>query len=175
MGWGWIGGEWIGSVFNPEVSVFTPKEDKAVWRRGYDDMLGQGIDYGAFFSHEQLADFFGLEVADFLHQRGPLYRLIQELETEHGRTLVPVTGRGYRIAQAAENIDVSKSRRKRGRRLATRALNLLDATDEEVLQPDERTQLRQCRNSIVLILGVQSIHERRLSRIESVLRNAGLL
>jgi hypothetical protein len=155
--------------------MFEPKGEVSVWRHGYQQLLERGIDYGKSYSHEELAALFNQEVAFFLRQRSALYRVIAELESEHGRTLVPVVGKGYRVAHPSEHATVCKLRKKRGRRLSTRAVTLIDSTDQEALQPSERQELVQLKGVLMLSLAVMNVHERRLNRIEEAMRNAGLL
>jgi hypothetical protein len=155
--------------------LFQPHGDKARWRAAYEALLEQGIDYGKTFSHEALAALLGLALEVFLRNRSPLYRLVNELEKEHGRTLVPIAGKGYRISSPEEHAALCRARRSKSRRLLRRGVDLIAATDQDKLSLHQRTELAKINGMLGLALITLSVHERRLNRHEEALRKAGLL
>jgi hypothetical protein len=163
-------------------ALFQPKDGKARWRAAYEQMLQMGIDYGAQFSHEVLAALLGLALEGFRRNRAPLYRVIGELEKEHGRTLVPILGKGYRVSAPGEHAALARERRRRSRRHIRRGVELIEATDRTLLAPDQLTEMDKVHASLGLVYEVLSIHESRLTvyerrtrRIEEILRKNGML
>jgi hypothetical protein len=176
----WSGEDWSGrdgkglafqqGATMAEQEPFQPRGDLAVWRRAYRQMVTDGIDYGKEFPHTSLAELFGVALEHFLAHRGPLYRLMKELEEDHGRTLIAIPGKGYRISHPTEHVDVCKSRRRRGKRQAQRAVTLIDHTDTEQLQAGQQSELLKIKSALVITVGILSCHERRLRNIEEILR-----
>jgi hypothetical protein len=156
-------------------ALFQPKNGKARWRSAYEQMLQMGIDYGAQFSHEVLAALLGLALEAFRHNRAPLYRVIGELEKEHGRTLVPILGKGYRVSAPDEHASLCRARRSKSRRLLRRGMDLIAATDQDVLSNDQRADLAKVNGLLGIAFLTLSVHERRLNKHEEALRKAGLL
>ena len=154
---------------------FRPRspDGVSVWKRGYHRLMAEGLPYGREISHQHLAEVLGLSLEAFLSNRGPLYRIRAELEDgEEGRTLIPVPGRGYRVSHPRDHATVCKARKRRGARLTRQALRLAEATDTALLDAAQKKELSDVEKALVVVV---TIHEKRLRKIEAILRADGKL
>lgn len=153
------------------LTAFHPKGDVPEWRIIYDRLL-TNADFGDLISYAALSHALGRE---FRRNRTPLYRARTELGSLRHRWLEAVPGRGYRVIEAREHLMVAAGHKRRARRQLTLMKRVADVTDLSRLTADElATYDQQTRINAALYM-VAVHHERRIARIEQVLREAGQL
>ncbi len=156
-----------------EVSYmpFQPKGDLPEWRLIY-DRLFSGADFGSVVTYEQLDDVLG---RPFLDNRSPIYRARTHLGDMRQRWIESVPGVGYRVIEASEHIDAAQRHKRRAKRQLGLMVKVAEVTDLSRLTPEElmRFDTQAKVNQMLYMVAVH--HERRLSRIEDILRADGKL
>jgi hypothetical protein len=153
-----------------DLAPFSPKGDVPEWRLIYDGLLTDA-DFGTVITYDMLDDALG---RPFLPGRWPIYRARRELAEMRSRWIESVPGVGYEVIEAREHINAAQARKRRARTQLKQMVTIQNVTDLARLTPEELVVYdRQSRiNMGLYMIAVQ--HERRLERIEQVLRNAGL-
>ncbi len=152
-----------------ELLPFQPKADRPEWRIIYDELL-EDADFGAIITYGDLTRVLGRR---FETSRTPIYRARIHLGEMRKRWLESVAGIGYRVIEAREHIDVAQAHKRRAKRQLGMMVRVADVTDISRLSPDEllRFDTQQKVNAMLYMVAVH--HERRLSRIEDILRSEG--
>lgn len=153
------------------LAPFRPKGDKPEWQMIYDSLLMR-VDFGDIITHEQLDAVLGRV---FIEDRGPLYKARRYLGKHRKRWVEPVEGVGYRVIEAREHMSAAQRRKRRARRQLSMMVEIAEVTDLARLTPEELAQFdTQAKvNARLYMIAVQ--HERRLNRIEEILRREGKL
>lgn len=150
---------------------FQPKGAQPEWQMIYDDLLADA-DFGSVITYSQLDHVLG---RPFLDDRGPIYTARRHLGRTRKRWFEAVDGVGYRIIEAREHLGAAHRRKRRARRQLATMVEIAEVTDLEHLQPDELVEFdRQTKINAALFLFAAQ-HERRLNRIEDILRQEGKL
>ncbi len=150
---------------------FQPKGDLPEWRLIYDRLL-EHADYGDVITYAELDEVLGREFED---NRSPLYRAREQLGVARSRWIEPVPRVGYRVIEPREHIIVAQNKKRRARTQLRGMVRVAEFTDLSRLSPsDLATFDSQARvNTMLYMVAVH--HEKRLNRIESVLRDEGKL
>lgn len=124
------------------------------WRRLLDAL--KGLTYGKLVTYDELDLILD---RDFRGNRTPIYRCTRELEKSFSKTLISVTGEGYRIAQPSEHDQLGHHHVKKGTQQLKRAKSRWDSADRNALEPE-----------VIARLDAQSAtvadHAAKISRIE---------
>lgn len=149
---------------------FQPLGEKPEWRLVYDILLQQAQP-GDVISYAQLDRVLG---RPFIANRSPLYRARKELGEAQHRWLDPVLGVGYRVIEAAEHVMVARRHKRKSQRQMGTALEVVGATDVTRLTDEQRTTFDQLAMILHLQHSMLLSHEKRLTRVEGLLRQAGM-
>lgn len=153
------------------LAPFQPKGDVPEWRLIYDTLL-EGAQFGDIITYSQLDEALG---RPFHGNRSPLYRARSHMGEMRSRWLVSVPKRGYRVVEAREHLTVAQSHKRRARRQLGLMVRVQEVTDLAVLTPEELAQFDQQAKINSMLYQVAVHHERRIARIEGVLRQEGRL
>lgn len=152
-----------------ERAPFKPKGDLPEWRLIYDRLL-EHADFGDVITYADLDEVLGRQFED---NRSPLYRAREHLGSTRQRWIEPVPRVGYRVIEAREHVIVAQNKKRRARRQLRGMVRVAEFTDLSRLSPsDLATFDAQAKVNATLYL-VAVHHERRLNRIESILRDEG--
>lgn len=154
-----------------ERAPFKPKAELPEWRLIYDKLL-VGADFGDVITIAQLDDALG---RPFIDNRTPLYRARQELGDMRRRWFEPVPGVGYRIIEASEHMHAAQARKQRARRQLRQMVKIGEVTDLSRLTPDQLAAFDSQAKVNAAVYMALVHHERRLSRLEEILRVDGKL
>jgi hypothetical protein len=152
-------------------SPFGPKGEAAEWRLIYDELLS-GSEFGDLITYAELDAVLGRR---FLDNRKPVYRARRELGEERRRWLEAVAGRGYRVVQANEHLRIAQQHKRKARRQLTHMTEVTSATDLGRLTSDELAAFDAQTRINAALVAIAFSHEQRLARIETTLRNSGML
>lgn len=154
-----------------DIAPFQTKGEKPEWQMIYDALLSRA-EFGDLITHDQLDAVLG---RTFVDDRGPLYKARRYLGKHRKRWVEPVEGLGYRVIEAREHISAAQRRKRRARRQLSLMVEIAEITDLTRLTPEELAQFdTQAKiNARLYLVAVQ--HERRLNRIEDILRKDGKL
>lgn len=152
-------------------AAFLPRDDMPEWRKLYDALL-VNVDVGDVITYAQLDAALG---RPFLANRSPLYRARQELGEMRNRWLEAVPGVGYRVPEAEEHLRIAQDHKRKGKRQFGQMMRVQEVTDLSRLtaQALDRFQTQAQLNAVLYQVAVH--HEKRLNRIEAILRNDGKL
>lgn len=117
----------------------VPPKDFQQKRQALFDILREAP-HGTFYLHAALAEILE-EPAGSSRYRSLIVSTSKWLEREAQRTLVCTRGAGYRIAAAAEHLQLTHKRHLRSFREKKRGYNILVATDVQQLGPHERQRV----------------------------------
>lgn len=154
-----------------EHAPFKPKGDLPEWRLVYDKLL-ETADFGDVVTLDQLDEVLGRPFAD---NRGPLYRAREHLGDMRRRWIEPVPGVGYRVIEAAEHMTAAQSRKRRARRQLRAMVKIGEITDLSRLTPEQLVSFDSQAKLNAAIYMALVHHERRLTRLEEILRADGKL
>lgn len=120
---------------------FEPKGEQAEWRMIYDELLK--LEIGDVITYSELDEILD---RDFLGDRAPFYRATREVERTLSRTFAPVRGKGYRMVEPDEHVDLVVDRLARSRRQVRRGREVADSTDlARIKDPEARNRIRELR------------------------------
>lgn len=151
------------------VTPFEPKGEKPEWRMIYDELLAEA-DYGGLISYRALQDVLGRPLED---NRSPLYRARLELGEQRHRWLEVVPGVGYRVIEAAEHLRIAQAHKRKARRQFGMMVKVGEVTDLARLTPTELATFDAQQRINVGLFMIAAHHERRIARIEELLREEG--
>lgn len=154
-----------------ERAPFKPKADLPEWRLIYDRLLEQA-DFGDVITIGQLDEVLG---RPFVENRGPLYRARRELGDMRRRWFEPVPGVGYRIIEASEHMHAAQARKQRARRQLRQMVKIGEVTDLSRLNPEQLAAFDSQAKVNAAVYMALVHHERRLTRLEEILRADGKL
>lgn len=132
-----------------ELAPFRPKGDLPEWRLVYDALPRE---IGALITFNQLDDALG---RNFRDNRQPIYRAQRELLEVDKFALAPVMGKGYRIVEPREHVDLAHKDRRSARRRMAKAVAKVVNVHRTALTPAERDRLE--RNEIALKRQAQAL------------------
>jgi hypothetical protein len=112
---------------------------------------------------------------EFIRNRGPIYRACHQLGMLRHRWLEAVSGVGYRVIQANEHVRASLDRKQRARNQLQKMQVISRATDLARLTFEERELWDRQERINAALVSIVSSHEKRIDRIEEVLRADGKL
>lgn len=154
-----------------ERAPFQPKGDLPEWRLIYDRLL-EHADFGDVITYAELREVLGRPFED---NRSPLYRAREHMGDMRRRWIEPVPGIGYRVIEAAEHMHAAQARKKRARRQLRAMVKIGEVTDLSRLTPDQLMQFdTQAKLNAAIYMALVH-HERRLTRLEEILRADGKL
>lgn len=153
------------------AQAFRPRGEIPEWRMIYDALLATA-DFGDVITYAQLDEVLGRE---FVGNRSPIYAARRHLGEMRSRWLVPVPRTGYRVPEANEHIDVAQGHKRKGKRQLGLMQRVAEVTDLSRLTETELARFdSQARINAALYM-VLVHHEKRIARIEAVLRTQGVL
>lgn len=153
------------------ATAFRPKGDVPEWRMIYDALLVEA-NFGDVITYDELDEALGRPFRD---NRSPIYRARNELGDMRRRWLEPVDGIGYRVIEANEHLYAAAKRKRRAQNQLKQMVHIGEVTDLARLTPEELATFdSQTRFNRLAYLALMS-HEKRLQRIEDVLRADGKL
>lgn len=150
---------------------FKAKGEVPEWRLIFDRLL-DGADFGTVITYDQLDDVLG---RPFLDNRSPIYRARQHLGEMRSRWIEAQPGVGYRVIEAAEHMDAAQQRKRRAKRQLGLMVKIAEVTDLSRLKPEELAKFDTQAKLNAALYMVAVHHERRLSRIEQILKDEGKL
>lgn len=151
------------------MTRFQPKGEKAEWLMIFDDLLSEA-DFGTVVTYEELDELLGRE---FANDRAPIYRARQELGDRRKRWLEAIPKVGYRVIEANEHVRVSIQHKRKARRQMSMMVRVNQVTDITRLTADELMEFDTQSKVNWLLYSALVHHERRISRIEELLREKG--
>lgn len=154
-----------------ERAPFQPKGDLPEWRLIYDRLL-EHADFGDVITYTQLDEVLGRE---FEENRSPLYKAREHLGEMRRRWIEPVPRVGYRVIEAREHLLAAQQRKRRARRQLRAMVKIAEVTDLARLTPAELASFDSQAKVNAALYMVAVHHERRLNRIEGILRDEGKL
>ena len=149
---------------------FTAKGDTPEWKMIYDALLTTA-EFGEVISYAQLDEVLGRR---FAANRSPLYRARLEMGEARHRWLDAVPGKGYRVIEAAEHIDVAQKHKRRARKQLGRMVRVAQVTDISRLTESELSRFDSQSKINAALYMVAVHHERRITRIEEILQKQGM-
>lgn len=150
---------------------FKAKGDRPEWRIIFEELL-DGADFNTIITYEQLDDVLG---RPFVDNRSPLYRARQHLGEMQSRWIEAQPGVGYRVIEANEHMDAAHQRKRRAKRQLGLMVKIAEVTDLSRLKPEELAKFDSQAKINAALYMVAVHHERRLNRIEEILRSEGKL
>jgi hypothetical protein len=120
------------------MAPFMPRGDHPEWQTIYHYL--EALDVDDVITYAELDECLD---RDFRVNRNPLYPAIRSLEREHQRTLVPVVGKGYRVAAATEHADIARGKHQRARKQMRRSVEVLESTDRSQLTAEQVGRLER--------------------------------
>lgn len=154
-----------------ERAPFKPKAELPEWRLIYDKIL-EHVEFGDIITIEQLDEVLG---RSFVENRGPLYRARQHMAEMRRRWFEPIPGVGYRIIEASEHMHAAQARKQRARRQLRQMVRIGEVTDLSRLTPEQLAAFDSQAKVNAAVYMALVHHERRLSRLEEILRADGKL
>jgi alkylated DNA nucleotide flippase Atl1 len=154
--------------------VFEPRGDKAEWRVVYDELLVDA-DYGQIITYAQIAEVLGRDVQQRERLRAPIARARREVGRLRSMWLVAVPNVGYRVIHANEHVSVADDHKHRGQRQFSRMMDVSHATNLSRLTADELTLWDNQTRVNGFLMTLAFSHEKRIRRMEEVLRADGKL
>ena len=151
--------------------LFQPKGDTPEWAMVYDKLLDTA-QFGDIITYEQLDEALGRR---FLDSRSPIYRARHELGAVRSRWLDAVPSVGYRVIEAREHMRVAQRHKTRAKRQLGMMVHVAQVTDITRLTPEELATFDNQQKLNAMLYQVAVHHEKRISRVETALRQAGLL
>lgn len=153
------------------IAPFQPKGDAPEWRLIFDRLL-DGAAFGEVITYAQLDDVLG---RPFLENRSPIYKARLHLGEMRSRWIESVPGEGYRVIEAREHIDAAQKHKRKAKRQLGLMVKVAEVTDLSQLTPEELAKFDTQAKVNAMLYMVAVHHERRLNRIESILRSEGKL
>ncbi len=153
------------------MEPFKPKADKAEWRMIYDGLLSTA-EFDTLISYTDFNELLGRKLTA---NRTPLYRARSELGRMRKKWLEAVPSKGYRVIRANEHMSVANQHKKKARRQLGIMVKVGDCTDLAKLTSSELADFDTQQKVNMALFMVMTHHEKRLSRIESLLRSEGRL
>lgn len=151
------------------AAPFQPKGDLPEWRLIYDRLL-DGAQFGEIITYAQLDDVLG---RPFLENRSPIYRARLHFGEMRSKWIESVSGEGYRVIEAREHIDAAQKHKRKAKRQLGLMVKVAEVTDLSQLTPAELATFDTQAKVNAMLYMVAVHHERRLNRIESILRSEG--
>ena len=151
------------------ATLFKPKGEKAEWAMVYDGLLSEA-DFGTVVTYAQLDELLGRTFED---NRAPIYRAREELGERRKRWLEAVPRVGYRVIDANEHVRVAGQHKRKAKRQMTTMVKVSQVTDIARLTPTELAEFDTQSKVNWLLYSALVHHERRISRIEELLRDKG--
>lgn len=124
--------------------------------RIYDYIKARSLEPGTLYSKSELTAVLG---KPFDAYRTAIYSVIGRMERNDQRTLVCVTGVGYRVAHPSETATIAARRRKRAKGQITKGLRTVKGTDVSFLTQQERQELTSVMSGMAAL-------EKDMKRIE---------
>ena len=148
---------------------FQPKGEKAEWLMVFDELL-KDADFGTIVTYEELDELLERR---FVDNRAPLYRARAELGDTRKRWLEAVPGVGYRVIEANEHVRIARQHKRKAQRQMTTMVKVAQVTDLSRLTPTELADFESQSKVNWLLYSALVHHERRITRIEELLRDEG--
>ncbi len=118
-----------------ERRPFETIGEKARWKFIYEFL--RPMKKGTIIKYSQLSNVIG---KDIRHLRTPIYRAMQELETNDNRSLLNIPNIGYRITVAQEHEGLTRHHHKKSKRQMKKALQKVTSADRSQLTREERVR-----------------------------------
>jgi hypothetical protein len=151
------------------TALFKPKGEKAEWVMIFEALLDDA-DFGTIVTYEQLDELLGRSFED---NRAPMYRARSELGERRKRWLEAVPRVGYRVIDANEHVRVAGQHKRKARHQMTTMVKVSQVTDVSKLTPTELAEFDTQSKVNWLLYSALVHHERRITRIEELLRDKG--
>jgi hypothetical protein len=148
---------------------FKPKGAIPEWRMIYERLL-EPADFGDVITYDQLEEALGRR---FEPNRSPIYRARQELGEMRHRWLESVPRVGYRVIEASEHMRVAQGHKRKARTQLGIMVKVGEVTDISRLTPEQLAQFDTQTKVNWLLYSALVHHEKRIARIEEVLRGEG--
>ena len=153
------------------MKPFEPKAEKAEWRMIYDGLLATA-ESDTLIPYEDFDKVLGRRLSD---NRSPLYRARTELSRNRKKWMEAVPRQGYRVIRANEHLGVAAQHKKKARRQLGIMVKVGDCTDLSKLTSSELVDFDQQQRVNAALFMIVTHHEKRLERIEKLLRSEGRL
>jgi hypothetical protein len=150
---------------------FTSRRAVPEWQMIYTALL-ERADFGTVVTYEELD---AVLERPFVENRSPIYRARRQLGDMRSRWIEAVPGVGYRVIEAREHIDSAQKHKRKARRQLGLMVRVAEVTDLSALSPPELARYDEQSKINQMLYQVAVHHERRLARIESILRGEGKL
>lgn len=151
------------------MSPFTPKGSRAL--RVIVAEMAAKADYGDVLTFADLAA--AIDVEDDEQGRSQVRQTVSAarplLLSDHGRLLVAVRGKGYRVALPGEAAGVAQDHRRRADRSIGRALAVIDKADVSAATDEERKRFQAVGVVIRNLHSRMTSAEQRLNDLEDAI------
>jgi hypothetical protein len=148
------------------MSPFTPKGSRAL--RVIITELAAAANYGDILTFTDLAQ--AIDVTDDETGRAQVRQTVSAarplLLSDHGRALVAVRGKGYRVALPGEMAGIAQDHRRRADRSIGRALAVIDKADMTAASDEERRRFQAVGVVIRNLHSRMTSAEQRLADLE---------
>lgn len=150
------------------MSPFTPKGSRAL--RVIVAELAARAAYGDVLTFTELAQAIGVEddAAGHAQVRQAVSAARPVLLADHGRALVAVRGKGYRVALPGELAGIAQDHRRRADRQIGKALAVIDQADMSAATDEERQRFQAVGVVIRNLHSRMTSAEQRLADLEDV-------
>jgi hypothetical protein len=136
------------------------------------DALLEASEFGQVITYAELDAALG---RSFEENRSPLYRARREMGDRRRRWLEAVPTVGYRVVEAHEHLRLANNHKRRAKNQLRAMIHVANVTDLDRLTPDQLVQFDSQAKVNAMLYMVAVHHERRLNRIEEVMRREGML
>lgn len=168
------------------MAPFTPRGERPLWREVYDHAMT--LDTNDVIDWQCLKDLIGYDPSLPGSSRTPILTASRRLLREHSRLLVSVRGKGYRIAEAAEQEGYARGDQRSARRKLTNAhakavhVNKNDLTETQRASIDALAHVLAAQNAMLKRHDVRlttveetaKVQDARLDVLEATLRRHGI-
>jgi hypothetical protein len=148
------------------MSPFQPKGSRAL--RVIVAELAAKASFGDVLTFTELAE--AIDVQDDEPGRGQVRQAVSAarpvLLADHGRLLVAVRGKGYRVALPGEAAGVAQDHRRRADRQISKAVAIVDSADTKGMTPEELRRFTAVGMVIRNLHGRMTAAEQRLADLE---------
>lgn len=153
------------------MSPFAPKGDRSL-RVIVAEMVAQRTP-GDLLTYEELGKALDLDPDERRDQIRQAVSAARPLAlTDHKRALVPVRGKGYRIAWASEFAGIAQEHRRKADRQIGKALDVVKNVNEKELSPEELKRHRAVAIVITNLHMRMTSAESRLQQLEEAVFGA---
>ena len=148
------------------MASFTPKGEQPLWQAVYDHAMT--LEPGELIGWDRLTVILGYDPQPAGASRTPILTASKRLLTDHGRTLVSVRGKGYRVAHAKEHEGIGRGFQRSAQRKLRRGVEVTTCVDRNALTESQRSSLDALAHVLASQNAMLKRHDARIGVVETV-------